>query len=168
MKFDNFHYLLIVKIKVKMKEKLIYKYFNDDDFLAISNAISKAEKKTSGEIRISIKEKRGFLNYSKSLKRLAEIEFYRLQMNHTRDKTGILIFILLSERKFYILADEGINNKVEQSTWDKIRDEMQTEFSRGNFTSGIIDCIKKVSNILESFFPIKADDTNELSNKVEF
>lgn len=151
-----------------MKEKLIYKYFNDDDFLAISNAISKAEKKTSGEIRISIKEKRGFLNYSKSLKKLAEIEFYRLQMNHTRDKTGILIFILLSERKFYILADEGINNKVEQSTWDKIRDEMQTEFSKGNFTSGIIDCINKVADILANFFPIKADDTNELSNKVEF
>lgn len=151
-----------------MKEKLIYQYFDDEDFLAISNAITKAEKRTSGEIRVSIKENRNLIDFSKSIKRLAEKEFYRLRINETRDKTGILIYILLNERKFYILADEGINSKVEQSTWDKIRDEMQTEFSKKNYTSGILASINKIADILTQFFPIKEDDTNELSNKVEF
>ncbi len=49
-------------------------------------------------------------------------------MNETRDKTGILIYILLASRRFYIVADEGINSKVEQKTWDDIRSEMENQF----------------------------------------
>ncbi|GAB4149576.1 MAG: TPM domain-containing protein [Ignavibacteriales bacterium] len=151
-----------------MNRELIYKYFDDDDFLVISNKIKDAEKKTSGEIRVSIKEKRKLIEYNKPIRKLAEKEFVKMGMQNTRDKTGILLYILLSERQFYILADEGINSKVEQSTWDKIRDEIQFDFKDGKFTEGIVSCIDKVATILAEFFPIKIDDTNELSNKVEF
>jgi len=151
-----------------MKEKLIYQYFNDDDFLAITNTIKESEKKTSGEIRVAIKEKRRFIDFYQSIRKLAEKEFFQLKMNETRDKTGILIFILLGEKKFYILADEGINSQVDQSTWDKIRNEMEKDFSTQNFSFGIIDCVRKVAAILSLHFPIKPDDTNELSNKVVF
>ena len=97
---------------------------------------------------------------------LAKEEFYKLQMDKTRDKTGILIFVLLEERQFYILADEGINEKVRPNTWERIRDEMQTEFKSGQFTHGIIIGIERIGKILSNYFPIKPDDTNELSNKV--
>ena len=40
-----------------MKKDLVYNYFSDDDFLRISNKIGEMEKITSGEIRVSIKEK---------------------------------------------------------------------------------------------------------------
>jgi len=154
--------------RIKMNNELLYKYFDDDDFLMISNKINDSEKITSGEIRVSIKENRKLFELRKTIRQLTEKEFSRLGMQNTRDKTGILLYLLLEEKQFYILADEGINSKVDQSEWDNIRDEIQYYFRQGKFTDGIINCIGKVSKILSQFFPIKADDTNELSNKVEF
>ncbi|MDA3861206.1 MAG: TPM domain-containing protein [Melioribacteraceae bacterium] len=149
-----------------MKNELLYHFFSDDDFLDISNKIKKMEKITAGEIRVAIKEDAPVLKANKEIKDLAADEFYRLGMADTRDKTGILIYVLLSKRKFYILADSGINEKVDQSTWDNIRSEMEADFKIGKYLDGIISTIEKVGNILGEYFPIKDDDTNELSNKV--
>lgn len=149
-----------------MKRKLIYNFLSDDDLLRISNKITEAEKTTSGEIRVVIKEKKPLLKSFKSVNELAKEEFSRTGMDKTRDKTGILLFVMLKERSFYILADSGINEKVSQSVWDGIRDEMQQHFQSGNFFKGLQLGIAKVGEVLTAHFPIKSDDTNELSNRV--
>ncbi len=74
--------------------ELVYHFFDDDDFLRISNKISEAELITSGEIRVSIREDKTFAERNSDLRSLAEKEFYRLNMHQTRDKTGILTFFL--------------------------------------------------------------------------
>ncbi len=148
-----------------MQKKLIYTYLSDDELLRISNAIKEAEKTTAGEIRVSIKEKKSIFQ-SSSIYELAKKEFYKLGIDKTRDKTGILIFILLEKKQFYILADAGINEIVPQNTWDEIKNEMEKKFKEGNFCKGIIHGINKVGSLLSNHFPIKPDDTNELSNKV--
>ena len=149
-----------------MEKRLIYHFLDDDELLRISNKIKVTEKTTAGEIQVSIKEYKSFFKKSKSVKELAEEEFFRLGIQNTRDKTGILIFILLSDRQFYILADSGINAKVPQSTWDSIKDEMQKMFQKGKFCKGILFGVEEVGKILSEHFPIKPDDTNELSNQV--
>lgn len=149
-----------------MNNKILYNYFNDDDFLTISNKIKEMEKITAGEIRVAIKEMKPLLKKKSSILDLAKEEFHKLKMNQTRDKTGILLYMLLKEKQFYILADSGINEKVEQTTWNDLRDKMQIEFKDGHFLEGLLFGIEKVGNILGKYFPIKPDDTNELSNKV--
>ncbi|MCL4548323.1 MAG: TPM domain-containing protein [Bacteroidetes bacterium] len=145
---------------------LIYNYFSDDEFLRVSNKIKNAEKTTSGEIRVAIKEHRHFLDRKKNIRQLAEKEFHKLNMHNTRDKTGILLFLLLRDRQFYILADQGIHEKVGNETWDKLRDEIQQKFQNGNFCDGIIWGVERVGKILTKHFPVKPDDTNELSNEI--
>ena len=145
---------------------LVYHFFDDDEFLRISNKIAETELITSGEIRVSIKEHKSFSERNSNIKALAEKEFYRLNMHQTRDKTGILIFFLLSERQFYILADQGINTKVNQQVWEEVSDEIQNNFRNGYFSKGIISGIEKIGNILTQHFPIKSDDKNELTNKI--
>jgi uncharacterized membrane protein len=145
---------------------LVYHFFDDDEFLRISNKIAETELITSGEIRVSIKEHKSFGERNSDIKSLAEKEFYRLNMHQTRDKTGILLFFLLGERQFYILADKGINEKVEQNVWENVSDKIQQSFKNGYFSQGIILGIEEVGNILEEYFPIKSDDKNELTNKV--
>ncbi len=147
-------------------DKLIYQYFSDDDFLRISDKIKETEKTTSGEIRIAVKEKKIFLDFRKDIRQLAVKEFYKLNMHATRDKTGILLYLLLGERQFYILADSGIDKIVGQATWDSVRDEIQVRFQDGKFCDGLIWGIDRVGKILSEHFPIKAGDTNELSNKI--
>lgn len=149
-----------------MSNELLYHFFDDDDFLMISDKIKETEKITSGEVRVAIKESVPFSQRKKDIKELAQAEFYNLKMNETRDKTGILIYILLSSRQFYIIADEGINSKVEQKTWDDIRDEMQAQFKLGHFVEGVLLAIERIGEVLSEYFPIKSDDTNELSNRV--
>lgn len=145
---------------------LIYHFFDDDDFLRISNKISEIELITSGEIRVSIKEEKKFSERNKDIRELAESEFYKLNMHQTRDKTGVLLFFLLAERKFFILADKGINEKVNQDVWDKVSSEIQENFKNGYFSKGIVQGIENVGSLLSEHFPIKPDDENELTNKV--
>ncbi len=61
--------------------ELVYHFFDDDDFLRISNKISEVELITSGEIRVSIKEDKTFSERNSEIKDLAEKEFYRLNMH---------------------------------------------------------------------------------------
>jgi len=149
-----------------MKRNLVYSFFNDDEFLRISDKIKEMEKKTAGEIIVSIKEKRSFRQKKNTIRQLAEDEFYRLGINKTRDETGILLFLLLAERQFYILADKGINGKVAPDTWDNIKNKMQEIFSEGEFCKGILSGVEDVGNILAEYFPVKQYDTNELSDRV--
>ena len=146
--------------------ELVYHFFNDDDFLRISSRISESEKITSGEIRVSIKEKRSFFDRNKNFVDIVEKEFYRLNMHQTRDKTGVLLYFLLGERQFFILADQGINERVDPNTWEILSHEITNHFQDGNFTEGILKGIEKVGVLLSEYFPIKPDDTNELNNKV--
>jgi uncharacterized membrane protein len=151
-----------------MNKELIYSYFSDDDFLLISDKIKEMEKGTSGEIRVSMYSEELKGKEIPGIRTLAEKEFVRLNMHNTRDKTGILIYLSLQLRQFYILADTGINEKVEQSQWDAIRDEIQKAFMDGKYINGLLKGIENVGKILSSHFPIKTDDTDEISNEVIF
>jgi len=149
-----------------MPNQLLYHFFDDDDFLMISEKIKEMEKITSGEIRVALKESVPFFKRKMEIKELAKEEFHNLKMDQTRDKTGILIFILLASRRFFIAADSGIDSKVKQETWDEIRNDMESQFKLGHFVEGVVSTIERVGNVLSEHFPIKSDDTNELSNKV--
>ena len=145
---------------------LIYHFVNDDELLRITNKIKEYEKVTAGEICVSIREKKHFMQRRRSVDELAKQEFVRLGIAKTRDKTGILIYILLSERQFHILADSGINEKVAPDTWHNIKNVMQEYFAKGLFAKGILFGVEEVGKIITLHFPVKPDDTNEIPDKV--
>lgn len=149
-----------------MKPKILYNYFTDDELLRISNRIKSAEKQTSGEIAVSIREYRKFGERKKPLRELAEKEFLRLGINKTRQGTGVLILLLLSDRQFYILADDNINKLTGEQVWADIKNIMQEKFVRGEFCKGILFAIDEIGKILAQHFPIRPDDKNEISNRV--
>jgi uncharacterized membrane protein len=148
-----------MKIQVK-------KIFSQEDLTDIAAAIGEVEKTTAGEIRVSVRQRRRWRERSLTIGEMARQEFQLLGMTKTKDRTGILLFLLLQDRKFFILADEGIHTKVEEETWTRIAREISTHFSQNNFRHGIIHGVKAVGEVLSKFFPRKSDDTNELSNDV--
>ena len=145
---------------------LIYHFVNDDELLRITNKIREYEKQTAGEICVSIREKKHFMQRRRTVDELAKHEFSRLGIAKTRDKTGILIYILLTDRQFHILADSGINEKVKPDTWHNIKDVMQEFFAKGMFAKGILYAVEEVGKILTLHFPVKPDDTNEIPDRV--
>ncbi len=149
-----------------MSKNFIYKYLNEDELKSIADKIGEIEKTTSGELVITIKEKRSWLERKKSVRALAENEFIDAKIAQTKDATGILIFIVIGAKEFCILADKNINSKVKQSVWDEIISNMSMHFKQENFCSGILEGINRTGKILEAHFPIQPDDVNELPNEV--
>lgn len=149
-----------------MSKKFIYKYLSKEELKSISAKISEIEKITSGELVITLKEKRNLFEVNKSIRTLAEKEFISAKIRKTKDATGILIFIIFNAKEFCILADKGINEKVEQSVWDEIANDISNSFKLKQYYSGIINGIEQTGKILAQHFPVKPGDVNELPDEV--
>ena len=151
---------------MKVKKNFLSEYLSDDDLKIISNKISEIEKKTSGELRVLIKKRRGIFEKKFSPREIALKSFTKLKMHKTKDKTGVMIFILFDEKKFEIIADEGINSKIISGFWNDITESMKTSFINKNYLGGISSSIEKLGEALIKEFPVKPDDKDELSNEV--
>jgi len=149
-----------------MPVNYIRQYLSTDDLHEIQEGISNVEKSTSGELRLCLRKRRGFFEKKFTPRELAVSEFHKLGMHSTDEKTGVLIFILFSERKFEIVADEGINSKIPEDKWESITSHLKNEFSSGNYKNGIIKCLNEINDVLAREFPYKEGDKNELSDEI--
>ncbi len=150
-----------------MFHQFIHEILSTVEMEKIAEEIKLLEERTAGEIRVSIKRKRKLFEKKASLRDLAIKEFFRLKMNNTSDRSGILLFLILSEKQFYILPDEGITKILNQSFWDELAVSTEKFFRDKNFLSGIINVIKECGTVLSQHFPRKSDDVNELDNRIE-
>jgi uncharacterized membrane protein len=144
----------------------ISKYLSEEDLTAIEDKIAEVERKTSGEIRVSVRAKRNLLEKLYKPHELAVREFERLGMADTKQKTGILLFIIFEEHFYDILADEGIYQKIPEEVWSGLEEKLKEEFRNGNYLRGIIHSIERMGWILEKEFPAKPGDVDELKDEV--
>src|SRR5260370_42356834 len=104
------------------------------DVKRVEEAITQADKRTSGEIRVSVSR-----IFWGSVRKAAEKAFVRLGMEKTRHRNGVLLFVVPGRRKFVALGDVGIHQKVGQEVWGKISAAVSTYFRAGKFTGGPLD-----------------------------
>ncbi|MDY0269426.1 TPM domain-containing protein [Trichloromonas sp.] len=96
----------------------------------------------------------------------ALVSFIEQGLHHTRDETGILILVSLFEHRVFVLADRGINNRVPKETWDEIV-HIVTEGIRSSRTcEALCVAIGRCGDLLQTHFPKKVDDTDELPNLI--
>ena len=105
-------------------------------------------------------------NKSEAVRNRALRAFYEHGLYNTRDKTGILFLISLIEKQVYILADKGIYEKITQENLDKYAEIVVSGIKQKKASEALCTAISSCGEILEKNFPIKSDDTNELSNHV--
>lgn len=133
----------------------------DDD--RVKAAIAAAEKQTSGEIRVSLS--RFFWG---SVRHAAEKAFTRLGMRNTKDRNGILFFVVPSRRRFVVIGDQGIHEKVGQDFWDKLVLAMAEDFKEGKFNEGLQAGIAECGLLLAAHFPYLGEkDVNELPDDID-
>lgn len=136
------------------------------DLEAVASAVAAAEARTGGEIRVEVRQRRSRTERTLSIEQIARREFVALGMTATRDRTGVLIFLLLEDRELCILADDGIHEKVEPDTWTRIAGAMSDRFARTQFVEGLVDAVHEVGAVLARHVPRRPDDRNELPNAV--
>jgi uncharacterized membrane protein len=128
----------------------------------IKQAIQKAERRTSGEIRVSLSPL-----FWGDVRKAAERAFERLGMTATKDRNAVLFFVVPARHRFVVLGDHGIHEKVGQEFWHRIARTLAEKFMQSDFTGGIVAGIEAVGEGLAKHFPYVDSDTNELPDEVD-
>ena len=99
---------------------------------------------------------------SAKVKQAAEAQFEALGLTQTRDRTGILLYVSLAERRAQVLADSGIYEKAPPQVWDEVVGLLTAGLKRGAPADGFVDAVNRTGQILAACLPPREDDTNEL------
>lgn len=138
-------------------------FFTKDDEKLILSAVQEAESHTSGEIRVHIEKKAG-----KDPMRVAREAFESLGMRNTELHNGVLFVLALEDRKFVILGDDGINEKVPDDFWENVKDVVLDHFRKNLFAKGLAEGVKLAGDQLSTFFPHQKGDMDELPNAISY
>ena len=135
--------------------------FTEAEIQQIRDAITSAELKTSGEIRVHV-DKKCFGNPVKKAIRI----FNALGMYRTTQRNAVLIYLATQDHKLAIIGDQGINSHVPDHFWDDERELMIGYFKQGDFVKGLTEGILKVGDQMKLAFPFDESDVNELDDEV--
>jgi uncharacterized membrane protein len=139
-------------------------FFKKHEEERIIFAIQEAECETSGEIRVHLEQQTG----ETPILDAAVKAFFRLKMDKTEKRNGVLFFIVPSEHNFAVIGDKGINEAVPPNFWDGVRDILTTDFSRQAYADGLCKGIELVGKKLKEYFPYQTHDKNELSDEISY
>jgi uncharacterized membrane protein len=137
--------------------------FNDEEQQRIREAVERAEKHTSGEIRVCVEK-----TCSEDVLDRAATYFTKLDMHKTKLRNGVLIYVATEDHKFAIIGDGGINKVVPDDFWDNAKLQMLEQFKQGNLVEGIATGVTMAGEQLKKYFPYDTGDSNELSDDVSF
>jgi putative membrane protein len=91
-------------------------------------------------------------------------EFYSSKIQHTKDRVGVLIFFSILERRAVVLTDEKIAQKLPNSTWEKLIEDLVRSKKQGRLGEGLVEKIQQTALHLATHFPRVAGDQNELGD----
>jgi len=134
---------------------------------AIESAIGEQERRHDGELRFAVEAALPLIDLLRGIparERAIEL-FGRLRMWDTEQNCGVLIYLLLADKRVEIVADRGIHRRVGTAAWEAICGEMQRKFADGRFEQGVIIGIEAISDLLATHFPPRDENPDELSNR---
>jgi uncharacterized membrane protein len=139
----------------------VTRFLIDVDLDAIVAAVAAAERQTSGQIRVHLERR----SVGDPIAHATHI-FHRLGMHRTRHRNGVLLLLTPGDRKFALIGDRGIHDRVGHGFWDSVRDVLQEELRAGRTREGVIAAVAEIGRVLGAHFPDRPEDTNELPDRV--
>jgi len=134
---------------------------------AIEDAIAAQERRHDGELRFAVESALPFFDLVRGISardRAIEL-FSRLRVWDTEQNAGVLVYLLLADKRVEIVADRGIHARVGEAAWEAICGAMQREFAAGRFEPGVVTGVQAISDLLATHFPPRAENPDELPNR---
>jgi putative membrane protein len=100
------------------------------------------------------------------VRRAALDQFLSHGLHLTQDRTGVLIFAALEERRAEVIADETIYLAAPPAVWEEVVALLVADLKRGDLAGGYIAAIERSGDILAAHVPPRADNPNELSDRI--
>jgi len=116
-----------------------------------------------GLLRVAVGRKR----LARSTEIMARACFQKGGLHHTRDKTGVLIFVALLERQVAIIPDRGVESAIPPGEWLKIRLGFSRIFQAKNPAAELLIQLESLQPIISNYIPQVDDDSNELPDTLD-
>lgn len=139
--------------------------FNSNALDAITEQIKLCESTHGGEIRVAIEPELStdaLLRNQSPRERATEV-FAHLHVWDTDQRNGVLIYLNLADRSIEIIADRGLNGKVNDLQWQSVCESLQALCAQGKYQQAICSAIHDASILLAKHFPYT--DRNELPDQ---
>ena len=94
---------------------------------------------------------------------MARRQFIENNLHHTRDESGVLIFVSEAEHYVEIIADRGVSQYVHDEEWLEIVERFISQVKAGETKQGFLDAIVACGQLLEEHIPA-TEQKNELPN----
>ncbi len=145
------------------------RFFDRDEQRRIVAAIGAAELRTSGEIRIHLERDvpAGPPAEGDAYARAREV-FASLGMHATEARNGVLVYLAVRSRRFAVVGDENLHQRVGDGFWRDVVEGMTERFAAGEFGEGVCEGIGRIGEKLREHFPYRQDDVNELADDISF
>jgi uncharacterized membrane protein len=126
----------------------------------IVRAIAWAEKGTTSEIRVHITRK----VFEKDPFSRAQKLFERFGMFRTSHRNAVLLYVNLRRRKFAIVGDTGIHQKIGQAYWEELAHTLREDLLSTHYENAIAIAVRTLGITLKTHFPVLpgAENPNEL------
>ena len=128
--------------------------------------VAASELHHTGQIRIVVESGLpwSYLRRHAKARERALMLFSKHRVCDTEHNNGVLIYLLMPEHAFEIVADRGLARHVPPATWQKMAEQMSARFQQGRYEDGLAQAIDAVGALLAEHFPRTADSPsiNEL------
>jgi uncharacterized membrane protein len=134
---------------------------------ALAAAIATGERMHRGEVRLVIERAlplsaawAGVTNRQRAIALFADYGIW-----DTEDNCGVLIYVNLADRKVDIVADRGIDRKIDAATWQAVCNTMTGGFAHGDYHGAALAAVEQVNELLRRHFPANGTRPNELPDQ---
>jgi uncharacterized membrane protein len=114
----------------------------------IIDAIHKAERATTGHIRV-------YVAHSKAPDPIfaAVHRFQKLKMHQNPKHNAILIFIAPKSQTYAVIGGRSIHEKAGDTAWQSLATNIGENLKSSQFTSAIISGVEEAGSLLQTHFP---------------
>jgi uncharacterized membrane protein len=90
----------------------------------------------------------------------ARMLFSKLGVWDTERNNGVLIYLLLAERRIEIVADRAIHAVAGDAVWNALVQRMAQAFAAGQYEAGLTQAVDGVTEQLVAHFPLRPGERN--------
>ena len=135
----------------------------------ITRAIADGETRHSGQLCFAVEPALhwGAVLRGTTPRQAAEDAFGRLRVWDTEANNGVLLYLLLADRRIEIVADRGLRASVDDAHWRAICERMEGGLRNGDPEAAVTGAIGAISDLLAHAFPATGDRAagNELPDR---
>lgn len=136
----------------------------------LERTVQASEARHLGELRLCVEAGlgpralwRGIDARQRAIALFGELRVWDTELNN-----GVLIYLLLAERRIEILADRGLHQRTPAETWSTLAAQLGQALQAGQFEAGLTQAVEAVGALLQAQYPADArtPNPNELPDAV--